>query len=163
MNETIIRKGTIMKRTSALALLGLACLMALPSIAHARYRAGMNLYQYVRSAPVQHVDPMGLTRWTNRRTTISVQAIVGAKQDGIYGPETCSKVKTYQGMLRREGFLPPQTPSGNSSVDGKWGNQTEDAYRTRRCGQLSHYMSSATQAIKSNIATLEKMHDEQDW
>ena len=48
-----------MKRTTALALLGLACLMAMPSIAHARYRDGMNLYQYVGSAPVQHMDPYG--------------------------------------------------------------------------------------------------------
>jgi hypothetical protein len=54
--ETRIRKGTIMKRTTALALLGLACLAAMPSIAHARYRDGMNLYQYVRSSPTSYVD-----------------------------------------------------------------------------------------------------------
>ncbi len=59
MNETRIRKGTIMKKT-VLALLGLACLMAVPNVAHARYAAGMNLYEYVRSAPVQYVDPPGL-------------------------------------------------------------------------------------------------------
>jgi hypothetical protein len=60
MNETKIRKGTIMNRTTALALLGLACLMAVPNIAQARYRDGMNLYQYVRSNPIGHVDPSGL-------------------------------------------------------------------------------------------------------
>lgn len=64
MNETRIRKGTIMKRTTALALLGLACLMAMPSIAHARYRDGMNLYQYVESSPVGRIDPSG-TRWVD--------------------------------------------------------------------------------------------------
>jgi len=45
-----------MERTSALAPLALACLMAMPSIAHARYRDGMNLYQYVRSCPTGYVD-----------------------------------------------------------------------------------------------------------
>jgi len=59
MNDTIIRKGTIMKRTTALALFGLACLMAMPSIAHARYRDGMNLYQYVRGNPVNLIDWRG--------------------------------------------------------------------------------------------------------
>ena len=49
-----------MKRTTAAALLGVACLLAMPPIAQARYRDGMNLYQYVRSAPVTHLDPMGL-------------------------------------------------------------------------------------------------------
>jgi len=48
-----------MKRTTALAFLGLACLMATPSITQARYREGMNLYQYVRSSPVRYVDTMG--------------------------------------------------------------------------------------------------------
>jgi hypothetical protein len=32
----------------------------MPSIAHARYRDGMNLYQYVRSNPVKNLDPEGL-------------------------------------------------------------------------------------------------------
>ena len=62
MNNTRMRKGTIMKRTTALALLGLACLMAMPSIAQARYRDGMNLYQYVGSNPVAYTDPTGLHR-----------------------------------------------------------------------------------------------------
>jgi len=59
MNETTIRKGTIMRRTTALALLGLACLMAMPSIAEARYRDGMNLYEYVQSRPTIGLDPEG--------------------------------------------------------------------------------------------------------
>ena len=59
MNETTMRKGTIMKRTTALALLGLACLMAVPNVAHARYRDGMNLYQYVQSRPISATDPDG--------------------------------------------------------------------------------------------------------
>jgi hypothetical protein len=44
---------------TALALLGLASLMAMPSIAQARYRDGMNLYQYVGSNPTRYVDPQG--------------------------------------------------------------------------------------------------------
>jgi len=60
MNETRIGKGTIMKRATVMVFLGLTCLMAMPAIAQARYRDGMNLYQYVGSAPVQEVDPMGL-------------------------------------------------------------------------------------------------------
>ena len=60
MNEITIRKGTIMKRTTVLVLLALACLMAMPAIAQARYRDGMNLYQYVRSSPTRYVDPAGL-------------------------------------------------------------------------------------------------------
>jgi len=55
-----------MKRTTALALLGLGCLMAIPSMAHARYRDGMNLYQYVRSRPNVHLDPMGLEAATTQ-------------------------------------------------------------------------------------------------
>ena len=45
-----------MKRTITLTLLALACLTAIPSIAQARYRDGMNLYEYVRSEPVGHGD-----------------------------------------------------------------------------------------------------------
>ena len=56
MNEITIRKGTIMKRTTVLVLLALACLMAMPAIAQARYRDGMNLYQYVRSNSPRYVD-----------------------------------------------------------------------------------------------------------
>ena len=60
MNEATIRKGTIMTRTTTLALLGLACLMAMPSIAQARYRDGMHLYSYVQADPANGVDPQGL-------------------------------------------------------------------------------------------------------
>jgi len=49
-----------MKRTTAPALLALACLLAVPSIAHARYRDGMNLYQYVQARPTSSTDPLGL-------------------------------------------------------------------------------------------------------
>lgn len=45
-----------MKRTTMLTLLTIACLTTIPSIAQARYRDGMNLYEYVRSAPTNHVD-----------------------------------------------------------------------------------------------------------
>jgi hypothetical protein len=74
MNETSIRKGTIMKRTFTLALVGLACLMAMPSIAHARYRDGMNLYQYVGSNPLNRVDPSGL-KWKVARKTDEATAL----------------------------------------------------------------------------------------
>jgi len=49
-----------MKRTTFLILLGLACLMVAPSLAQARYRDEMNLYQYVQSAPTVMGDPLGL-------------------------------------------------------------------------------------------------------
>lgn len=49
-----------MKRTTLLAALGLACLVAVPSVAQARYQDEMNLYQYVRSRPTNLVDPKGL-------------------------------------------------------------------------------------------------------
>ena len=49
-----------MKRTTAPALLGLACLLVMPAIAHARYRDGMNLYEYVRANPTGLLDPSGL-------------------------------------------------------------------------------------------------------
>jgi len=51
-----------MTRISTLALAALACLATIPSIAEARYRDGMNLYQYVHSNPVNYLDPMGLRR-----------------------------------------------------------------------------------------------------
>lgn len=160
MNDTRIRKGTIMKRTTALALLGLACLMAMPSIAHARYRDGMNLYQYVRSAPVQHVDPMGLTPWTNRRTTISVQGLVGAKQDNLYGPETCAKVKVYQGGLKGKGYLGSTTVSGRNSVDGKWGDQTEDAHLWRtHCTKLKKLRERYRSAYRNQQSLSDDLRD----
>ena len=45
-----------MKQTITLTLLIVACLTVVPSIAQGRYRDGMNLYQYVRSAPTNYVD-----------------------------------------------------------------------------------------------------------
>ena len=66
MNERGMREDTTMqpklreaKRTSILALLALACLTALPSIAHARYVDGMNVYEYVRSSPTGFFDSGG--------------------------------------------------------------------------------------------------------
>lgn len=59
MMATHQRKGMIMKRTAMLTLLGLACLVAVPSVAQARYQDGTNLYQYVRSQPTNMVDPKG--------------------------------------------------------------------------------------------------------
>jgi len=59
-NETTIRKGTIMTKTSTPALLALACLLAMPSLAQARYSDGMNLYQYLESNPTNYPDPTGL-------------------------------------------------------------------------------------------------------
>jgi len=48
-----------LKRVTMLALL-LACLTAIPGTAQARYRDGMNLYEYVKSSPLSHTDPHGL-------------------------------------------------------------------------------------------------------
>jgi len=49
-----------MRRVTTLGLLALAGLLAVPTVAHARYEDGMNLYQYVRSNPARYVDPSGL-------------------------------------------------------------------------------------------------------
>lgn len=54
-----MRKGKTMTRTTTPVLVGLACLMAIPSIAQARFSDGMSLYQYVRSNPVANGDPSG--------------------------------------------------------------------------------------------------------
>lgn len=48
-----------MKRTMTLMLLSLACLMTLPTVAQAGYADGMNLYEYVRSAPPHRRDSSG--------------------------------------------------------------------------------------------------------
>ncbi len=48
-----------MTRISTLGLVILVCLAAIPSIAQARYRDGMNLYAYVGNRPLVSTDPMG--------------------------------------------------------------------------------------------------------
>jgi hypothetical protein len=58
-NEPSIRKGTIMTKTMTPTLLALACLMATPSVARARYSDGMNLYEYVKSNAVTNKDAFG--------------------------------------------------------------------------------------------------------
>lgn len=59
-----------MKRTTTLALLVLTCLTAMPSIAQARYRDGMNLYEYVRSQPVDGRDPTGEITWLTKNRDV---------------------------------------------------------------------------------------------
>ena len=49
-----------MTKATTPALLALACLLAMPSLAQARYSDGMNLYQYVKSRPTLVRDPAGL-------------------------------------------------------------------------------------------------------
>lgn len=48
-----------MKRTVIFAALALATLLAMSSPAQARYRDGMNLYEYVQSRPTRSLDPQG--------------------------------------------------------------------------------------------------------
>ena len=59
MNGLTNRKGTMMKRTKGPVFVGLAYLLVMPCLAHAGYRDGMNLYQYVESNPTRYVDPQG--------------------------------------------------------------------------------------------------------
>ncbi len=49
-----------MKRAVVLIIVGLAYLLTIPSVAHARYVDGMNMYECVRSNPVVNCDPAGL-------------------------------------------------------------------------------------------------------
>ncbi len=67
-----------MKRTTTLTLLALTCLTAIPSIVHARYRDGMNLYEYVRSEPVSGRDPTGL--WKLDRDKTQSRAVATAEK-----------------------------------------------------------------------------------
>lgn len=114
----------------------------------------LHLYTYADNDPVSKTDSMGFTPWTDRRTTISVQELVDAKQDNIYGPETCEKVKKYQSELLRRGYLGQKTNSGKDSRDGKWGNQTEDAYLLYvKCKDMKKIMlSTMASAITSQGA-----------
>lgn len=48
-----------MKRAMALAVFGLACLLAMPSVLQGRYADGMNVYEYVQGNPVARLDPNG--------------------------------------------------------------------------------------------------------
>ena len=60
MTDTIAaEKGSMMKRSVIAAIAALAALLAVPSSLQARYRDGMNLYEYVRSNPCRYVDPSG--------------------------------------------------------------------------------------------------------
>lgn len=73
-------------KKSTLALVGLACLMAMPPIAHARYLDGMNLYQYVGSNPTNRVDPQGL--WSDK---VHYTGTYNMAKDVGFSPE-CAKI-----------------------------------------------------------------------
>jgi len=111
MNETRIRKGTIMKRTTALALVTLACLMAMPSIAQARYRDGMNLYQYVGSSPTSYTDASGL--WKIERKGEARATATAVEGDTLSGLAKAVKL---------DGFEMPRWAKGDIRMvsDGGW-------------------------------------------
>lgn len=71
-----------------LALLGMACLMAMPSIAQARYRDGMNLYQYVASNPTRFGDPAGCEKVGFDLQVDVTHKITGleGKVNGLFAP-----------------------------------------------------------------------------
>ena len=80
-----------MKRNTTLILIALICLLTIPSVAHGRYRDGMNLYQYVESRPTTHVDPNG-------EASMSIDVLPGwykIKTKGAIGRTwICIKVET---------------------------------------------------------------------
>ena len=86
MNEIGIGKAIIMRRTTALAVLGVACLMTVHNAADAGYRDGMNLYQYVESNPTTVSDPHGL--WTIVRNGKPTADAVSVDGDTLIGLAT---------------------------------------------------------------------------
>ena len=78
-----------MKRIAALALLGVTCLLAAPSIAQARYADGMNLYEYVQSCPVVKRDAFG--------TKVSLARVPKLERDESYGGTVWLRPLVYRG------------------------------------------------------------------
>jgi len=90
-------------------------------------RAETNLYLYALGSPTAGwaVDPQGLftpVYVPTVRSVESIQAIVGVKADGKYGPTTAQRVQEFQMMLSNAGY------DVGGAADGKWGAKTEKAY-----------------------------------
>ncbi len=100
------------------------------------------------------------------RSIVEIQAIVGTKPDGIYGPNTREFVKKYQEKLKARGLY-------DKSIDGKWGRFTEAGHvefatgneaETYNCAGLAfktfrfHSMSE-TESILSGMTRLSSCSD----
>ena len=72
-----------------------------------------------------------------------------------YDTQTCEQVKGVQRFLRQKGYLGPYTVSGKDSIDGKWGDQTEDEYLWwARCREFKRLKASnlETASIRRDAA-----------
>ena len=145
MNEAAIGKGTIMKRRITLALLGLACLMAMPSTAEARYADGMNLYEYVQSAPTGSVDPMGLiTLVTSNADIVAAYAELEASVEGY---DLIELIQCYEGATKLQvaiGIVSHHTTDSHMSPSVR---QPNDLYWTVEGGVPTPYPFGAPSMV----------------
>lgn len=72
--------------------------------------------QWIPDTGWRYKPPANVTR-----AIVEIQAIVGTKPDGIYGPNTREFVKKYQTKLKSLGLY-------TKTIDGKWGTNTEAAH-----------------------------------
>ena len=75
--------------------------------------------------------PPGVGAATPKLTCAEIQAIVGGKTDGKYGPETVRKVRAFQRAMIHLGYL-------HGKADGIWGPETERAYEKYITSRPNH-------------------------
>jgi hypothetical protein len=76
------------------------------------------------------------------RSIVEIQAIVGTKPDGIYGPNTREFVKKYQEKLKARGLY-------DKSINGKWERFTEAGHVEFATGNEAETYNCAGLALKT--------------
>lgn len=93
---------------------------------------GRGVWQHKRKVNDSYIESVIRPDWSRLpqaehkpygRTVKQVQAIVGVKQDGAYGPATKAAVKAYQADLKALGYK-------TGTPDGLWGKNTNKAQET---------------------------------